>query len=290
MKQGINMTSKPYEDRILRVLDYIYDNPGADLSMDSLADVAAMSRFHWHRVFAAMTGESCAQVVRRVRMHRAAFWLVQTDLPIAKIAAKVGYTNTQSFTRAFREVFKNSPHAIRQGRAHEPYTFKPKTGEPDMYDVKVSDMPQRRLAAHAHVGAYSTIAQSFEQLSAVFTSRNHWQHARGMAAIYHDDPNTVPEAKLRSHAGVQVGSDFQMPEGLEEVVINSGETAVLMFKGSYAGLQKAYDWFYGQWLPGSGRLPADAPSYEVYLNSPIDTAPDDLLTEICMPLQPSTTG
>lgn len=56
-----------YEDRLMRVLRYIHDNPTADLSLDRLADVAALSRFHWHRVFHAMTGETCAQAVRRVR-------------------------------------------------------------------------------------------------------------------------------------------------------------------------------------------------------------------------------
>ncbi|MGH1576598.1 AraC family transcriptional regulator [Planktotalea sp.] len=284
------MTPNPYEDRILRVLNHKYENPGADLSLDTLADVAAMSRFHWHRVFHAMTGESCAQAVRRVRMHRAAFWLVQTDLPVEKIAERVGYTNTQSFTRAFRDIFKNSPHAIRLGRTQHPFTFKPQFGDSTMYDVKIAQTPERRLAAHAHIGAYNTIDQSYEQISTIFTTRNLWPQARGMVAIYHDDPNTVPEAKLRSHAGVEVDADFAMPEGLEEVTISSAETAVLTFKGSYAGLQNAYNWFYGQWLPQSERIPADSPTYEVYLNSPMDTAPDDLRTEICMPLQPKNAG
>ena len=54
-----------YEDRLRRVIDYIYDHAGEDLSLDTLADVAAMSRFHWHRVFRAMTGETCAKAVRR---------------------------------------------------------------------------------------------------------------------------------------------------------------------------------------------------------------------------------
>nr|MCU0854535.1 AraC family transcriptional regulator [Paracoccaceae bacterium] len=49
-----------YEDRLLRVLDHIAENPAGDLSLDALADVAAMSRFHWHRVFHAMTGETAA--------------------------------------------------------------------------------------------------------------------------------------------------------------------------------------------------------------------------------------
>ncbi|MFT5345881.1 MAG: AraC family transcriptional regulator, partial [Dinoroseobacter sp.] len=52
--------SAAYETRLRRVLAYIHDNPAGDLSLDTLADVAAMSRFHWHRVFHGMTGETCA--------------------------------------------------------------------------------------------------------------------------------------------------------------------------------------------------------------------------------------
>lgn len=284
------MSPTPYEDRILRVLNYIYDNPGSDLSLDSLADVAAMSRFHWHRVFQAMTGESCAQAVRRVRMHRAAFWLVQTDLPIAKIARQVGYNNSQSFSRTFRDVFKATPRAVRETQSKHPITFKPKQGDPNMFDVKIGASPQRRLAAQRHKGPYTEIGKSFEQVSAVFTTRNLWPHARGMVGVYFDDPNTVAVDQLRSCAGVEVGADFAIPDTLEEVVIDASEAAVLTLKGPYTGLQQAYDWFYGQWLPQSGRMPADQPSYEVYLNSMMDTAPADLLTEIHMPLQPKSTG
>ncbi|BBU54628.1 hypothetical protein KU6B_08930 [Mameliella alba] len=66
-----------YEARIRRVTRYIVDTPDGDLSLDALADVAAMSRFHFHRVYAAMTGETVAQAVRRLRLHRAGKWLVQ---------------------------------------------------------------------------------------------------------------------------------------------------------------------------------------------------------------------
>lgn len=68
-----------YEKRNMRVLTHIHENPAEDLSLDQLAEVAAMSRFHWHRVFHAMTGETCAQSVRRLRMFRAAGWLVFND-------------------------------------------------------------------------------------------------------------------------------------------------------------------------------------------------------------------
>jgi len=284
------MNQHSYDKRISRVIDYIYANPSADLSLDALADVAAMSRFHWHRVFSALTGESCAQIVRRVRMHRAAFWLVQTDWTLSKIARKVGYTNTQSFTRAFREVFNDTPLAIRAAQAQHVITLKTKTGDPDMYDMKIETAPKRRLAAMEHIGAYDSVAKSYEKVASVFTSNNLWPHAKGMVGIYYDDPSTVPEAELRSHAAVELASDLAVPDTLEEVFIEGGTSAVLTLKGAYTGLQEAYTWLYGQWLPESGRIPADQPSYEVYLNSPLDTAPADLLTQIYVPLQPNTTG
>ena len=284
------MNQHGYDARISRVIDYIYANPSADLSLDCLADIAAMSRFHWHRVFSALTGESCAQIVRRVRMHRAAFWLVQTDWPLAKIARGVGYSNTQSFTRAFREVFDAKPLEIRKAQAQHVLTLRRKEGDDDMYEMKVEDAPKRRLAAMAHVGPYHEVSKSYEKVAAVFTSRNLWQHARGMVGIYYDDPSTVPEAELRSHASVELADDLAVPDTLEEVFIEGGESAVLVMKGAYSGLQEAYTWLYGQWLPQSGRMPADQPSYEVYMNSPMDTAPADLLTHIYVPLQPKTTG
>jgi AraC family transcriptional regulator len=45
------------------------------------------------------------------------------------------------------------------------------------------------------------------------------------------------------------------------------------------------EWLYGSWLPQSGREPGDAPCLEEYLNSPRDTAPTELLSDIYLPLR-----
>ena len=95
----------------------------------------------------------------------------------------------------------------------------------------------------------------------------------------------TPAADLRSHAGLEVGSDTPLTAPLEEVRLPAGRHAVLTFKGPYAGLPAAYDQLFSTWLPGSGNEPADSPVFEVYLNSPMDTAPEDLITEICLPLK-----
>jgi hypothetical protein len=66
--------------------------------------------------------------------------------------------------------------------------------------------------------------------------------------------------------------------------LRGGEYAVLRHRGPYSDMRAAYEWLYGTWLVQSGRDAADAPVFEEYLNSPKDTPPAELLTEICLPL------
>jgi AraC family transcriptional regulator len=54
--------------------------------------------------------------------------------------------------------------------------------------------------------------------------------------------------------------------------------------GPYATLAGAYAWLYGAWLPQSGHEPRDAPPIEVYVNDPRTTAPDQLRTDVRLPL------
>ena len=277
--------TRDIERRVLRVLDYIHDNPTGDLSLDALADVAAMSRFHWHRVYRAVIGETVAQTVRRRRLHLAAIALVQSDQPVPRIAESVGYDNPASFNRTFKDLYGVSPKAFRDiGVLRAPVIQMP-TGDTIMdYPIEIREEPARRLAAMPHEGAYHEVNRAFERLAAVVGSRGLFPQAGHMVGVFYDDPSSVAEAELRSHAGLEMPDEVALDEPLETLNLPSGRHAVLRFTGPYVGLAQAYEQLYSQWLPASGEAPADHPSFEVYLNSPMDTAPDDLVTEICLPL------
>ncbi|MEM7721039.1 MAG: AraC family transcriptional regulator [Pseudomonadota bacterium] len=273
-----------YEARLIRVLEHIYQNPTGDLSLDALADVAAMSRFHWHRVFTAMTGETCAQAVRRVRLHKAACDLVREDAPVARVAASVGYPNVASFSRTFADAYGTSPAAFRDRGVLNAPLLQTKPGEYPMHPIEIMDQPARRIAAIPHHGKFTEIGKAFETIGAVVTSRNLWPHVRGMVGVYPDDPANVPEDELRSFAGAVVSDEAPIDDPLEEMHLPAGRYAVMHFKGPYSGLEAAYKHLYGVWLPQSGEETGDHPPIEVYLNGPQDTAPDDLLTDVCVPL------
>ena len=153
------------------------------------------------------------------------------------------------------------------------------------YDIRIEDQPTRRLAALAHRGAYTELPKVFRNLSALISERDLWRQIQAMACVSYDDPETTPTEDCRSFAAVVVGEDFPVAAPLEEMRLPSGPYAVLRYKGPYTGLSVAYKYFYRDWLPASGQAHADAAPFEIYLNDPGDTAPEDLLTDIFMPLE-----
>ncbi|MEO0937704.1 MAG: AraC family transcriptional regulator [Pseudomonadota bacterium] len=278
-------TASRHEARLLRVIAYIHDNPGGDLSLDTLADVAAMSRFHWHRLFRALMGETCAQAVKRLRMYKAAALLVETDLPVAEIGVRVAYPAPASFSRAFSDIYRLSPGAFWAEGQRPLDTTRITIGEKIMHDVEIREVPPLHLATLEHRGPYPEIARAFQSLYAIIGANGLFPKIGQGVAVYFDDPGSTQAAELRSLAGATVPEGTDLPQSLTAHVVPGGRMAVLTYKGPYSGLPGIYDYLYGTWLATSDVEPADHPSFEVYLNDPTDTAPEDLLTEVCVPLR-----
>jgi AraC family transcriptional regulator len=107
----------------------------------------------------------------------------------------------------------------------------------------------------------------------------------GVIGVYEDDPFSIPESQLRSRACLMFEREVQTDPTVQRIEIPAVTCAVLRHRGPYADMRLAYQFLYGEWLPNSGREAADQPVFEVYLNHPRDTAPADLLVDICLPLQ-----
>ncbi|MCC5618954.1 AraC family transcriptional regulator [Nostoc sp. CHAB 5715] len=274
-----------YEQRLLRVSDYIHAHLDDDLDLDRLAEVACLSPWHWHRVYRAVHGETLAGTVKRLRLQRAAADLAHSRLAVSRIAARAGYPDLSSFNRVFKSSYGLAPAAYRRAGSHAAYSTALKQGMTDMYDVKIKMQEEVRLAGIAHQGSYMAIGKAFDMLYGTLSARNQLQKDCGMVGLYHDDPDVVPVEALRSHACVTVGVDFKAEAPLEPLVLPGGYFAVLTHKGPYADMPEAYRWLYAGWLPQSGRELRNDPMFELYLNNPRDTAPGDLLTEIWMPLK-----
>nr|WKF57875.1 Multiple antibiotic resistance protein MarA [Paraburkholderia busanensis] len=278
-----------YETRLGRVLDHIYDHLDEPLDIDRLAQIACLSPYHWHRIYQAMYGETVATTVRRLRLHRAAGYLANGSMPIADIAERSGYSSLQSFSRMFRAVFGVPPAQYRKQGTHS--RFRPAlSGDKAMTirEVEIRHVAPMEILAVDHVGSYMQVGKAFDALFGWLAAHNLLAAQMRMIGVYYDDPGVVDENLLRSKAGVLLPHPVQASVTVSPPVsvaqVRGGEYAVLRHKGPYSDMRAAYEWLYGTWLVQSDREAADAPVFEEYLNSPKDTAPPDLVTEICLPL------
>ena len=156
-----------------------------------------------------------------------------------------------------------------------------------MREVKIEMAPALRLAGIEHVGPYPEIGRAFDQLHRLFTTRGLYWPGQKLVAVYFDEAAITPPAEQRAMAAMSVPDKTAVEPPLTELALAGGEYAVLRHRGPYAELGGAYEWLFGTWLPQSGREAADRPCYEIYVNTPMDAAPKDLLTDIHLPLRPA---
>lgn len=279
------ITNNPsYERRILRVLSHIHDNLDGDLSLETLASVACMSPFHWHRVFYGITGETLANCIRRVRMDRATYLLLQTQNSVGEIAARCGYGNVQSFARSFQAEYGLTPAKFRKSEASCCASEAPRQRATRRFEVEVRDQPGYRLVADSHRGDYQFLGRTISQLHARLALRNMVDGDMSPVAVLHDDPFLVPEPELRSDIGFVIATDAVLPDDFSETIVKAGRCAVLHFKGPAVGMFEAYQYLYGDWVPNNGVELSDAPIYAMILADPREVSPNEMRTDICLPL------
>ncbi|WP_255505006.1 helix-turn-helix transcriptional regulator [Lysinibacillus sphaericus] len=97
--------------------DYIESHLSEKISLDDLANNAAMSKYHFHRIFSKYSDETVKQFVTRIKVERAGIFLaVRNDLSITDIALQYGYNDASTFNKSFKKYFGMSPLEYRKAR------------------------------------------------------------------------------------------------------------------------------------------------------------------------------
>ncbi len=283
-------TKQDYMDRILRVQIHIQNHLNDPMDLDELSGVACFSPYHFHRIFGAMVGESVKEYIRRLRLERAALDLKHTKLPVVSIALDAGYEAHESFTRAFKKRFGMTPMAFRKvhpkngNLTGKPFIAKKNLQEETM-KVEVMEFESLNVAFVRHVGPYNECQKAWGKLCSDPAVMQCMGPDTQVIGISYDDPDVTEPDKIRYDACVSVPESCTPGKDVRIQEIKAGKYAVLTHKGPYDGLADCYRWLYGEWLPKSGYEPLSAPPLEKYVNDPETTPPEDLVTEIRVPLQ-----
>ena len=99
--------------RLLRARIFAEEALGEPLSLARVAREAALSPFHFHRLFRSAFGETPSAFIRRRRLERAREALLSTDKPVTEICLDAGFSSLGSFSTLFRARFGASPRQLR---------------------------------------------------------------------------------------------------------------------------------------------------------------------------------
>ncbi len=246
---------REYCARIERVIDYIYAHYGEDLSIDDLADVAAFSRFHFHRVFAGVVGETVGDFLKRTRLERAASRLTDHPLEsVTEIAMACGFSSPSVFSRAFRERFSVSASEWRSGRGRD-----------------LDGMPAGRKGSKVAgmIGKESGTARN-----ALGTPGQENPGAGEYIPFITIDERRLPMSKLSYTVEVK-----DLPEL---------HVAYARHIGPYSGMGEAFERL-GRWAGPRGFYSVpDAKTLAVYHDSPEVTDPDKLRSSACVTVPAGT--
>ncbi|RYE08420.1 MAG: helix-turn-helix domain-containing protein [Hyphomicrobiales bacterium] len=287
-----------YQARMQRALDHIDHHLDGDLDLDTVSRVAAFSRFHFHRQFAATFGLSLHRYVQLARLKRASQQLAASDAAsVTDIAMDAGYDAPDAFARAFRQRFGQSPSSFRTAPDWGAWlvALGPLDNARnklmqiifDQQDVSIREVPPTPVAILEHRGDRAKLGATFQRFRA-------WGQAARLT------PETSPSFMVfRSEREPAVAADYSMdicvatdrPIGAADApvragIIPGGRCAVLRYPGNTNNLEPAALYLYRDWLPASGEEARDFPIYCQRRLARIPEVPaHEVVVELFLPLK-----
>lgn len=259
--------------QINEALYAIHRDIAAPLTAKSLAEVAAYSEQHFHRVFHKVVGETVNQYIRRTRLEHAANQLMfDKQSPILDIAEKCGFVSLSSFGHAFKDYFGVTPGYWRSDHSS--------SQSPSYFtDVDISEgfrrisslplpspelvqLPDRNVAYVRHQGYGRDIRRAWHTLRAWATAEQ-----RSMSqqfGIHHSNPTWVPLEKCRYVACIEIETPLVRRGPVSSLTIPSGLHAVFPLNGRYGDLLPFINKILEEWLPQSGFKMQTTPAYVHY--------------------------
>ncbi|MBD2869333.1 helix-turn-helix domain-containing protein [Paenibacillus arenilitoris] len=100
-------------ERFAPVFQHIENHYKDELSVDRLARMASLSRFHFSRLFKELTGHTVTEYVTMTRLNKADHLLRHSPLTISEIAAATGFNDIYYFSRTYKKHKQATPSSVR---------------------------------------------------------------------------------------------------------------------------------------------------------------------------------
>lgn len=258
-------TQNEYYKSINRVLDHIKGHLHENTDLKTLAGIARISPYHFHRIFKSVIGESLAEYVNRLRMEYVAGHLKSSGLSLAELAEMTGYSSEQALSRAFKKYFNLPPKTFKTT------FFKETFG--------------KELSPRICKVATRNIIMLHEQLA---DSQKNWQKLYTYAMmnrLLSDSTESIDLIRHHSYIPAIGTKELHQPDKhIDAIRLPEGLYAIFTHKGNITGIPELYAAVNNYWLPKSKYRLAEGIPYVMYLSNPVLVPVQELLTEIYVPV------
>lgn len=274
-----------------KAIDYIEENLDSEIDLNEVSKIACCSTFHFQRMFSYIADQPISEYVRKRRMSKAVFDLLNTDQKIIDIALKYGYDSPTAFNRAFQSIHGVAPSVAREKgitlKAYPPISFKITIkGEAEMnYRIEKKDA-FRIIGVKEHFDV--NLEEGFLKVPLF------WQKVAGegivpkMCAFMDKEPYGVLGVSTYINGKdfdyyIAVATDKEIPKDYAEFTVPACTWAIFECIGAMPNaIQSLQKRIVTEWLPSSGYEYANAPDIEVYFEG--DQTKDDYRCEVWLPI------
>lgn len=102
------------ENRMHLLLDYIHTHYSEHISLEDLANTAAISKTEVMRCFKSIISKSPVRYLTEYRLRQAAYLLVHTERSVQQIGESCGFEDSSYFAKSFRALYRMTPTEYRR--------------------------------------------------------------------------------------------------------------------------------------------------------------------------------
>lgn len=283
------LTNKYYLEEVNRAIEYIESNVSDGIGLKEISASSNLSKYHFHRVFKSIIGNTSKNYLTRLRLQKSSFLLKNTTKKIKDIAFDCGYSSPETFTRAFKSLFSITPSQFRISIREEVKNKQVAYLNTSLKNLSVSDpkivtIEDLNLAYVRHFGDYSKVSISFQKLMLWASANEKLKLHPINLGIKHDNPDLAENSTIRFDACLLTKTEIK-PEGeIGYKKIKGGKFAVFRYTGPYETIYSVYDYIYNVCLFQYGWELRDEVTFEWYINSPPKYTPDQLVTDFYLPI------
>ncbi len=288
-----------YLDHIQRGVDYIEDKLGLPIAIGAVAQASGMSQWHFQRMFKGLTGDTVKDYIRARRLARALDLLLNTDRRIIDIAVDADFDSQESFTRAFKAAFDDTPARYRKAGKKRPFPAKAKFDrdylahlnrgigtEPEIYAQRAMRLVGMRTTFFGADSEKNNLAERLPPLWQRFLARlSEIQDTVGGTCygVVRQLQENSDELEYFCAIEVNPAAISAAPAGMLAFTTPAATYARFAHRGAVKLIDGTVNYIYSTWLPRSGRKHSLAADLEFY-GAAYSPSSDQSLMHYAIPL------